>query len=221
MASGLTYKKMCNQVELILAQAFGAKDRLVSPALIQEWVNSAYQEVDRKLRWTRCTHVFDSVKDQAAYTITTRVREYIAVEMADANGKVYKLERISLNEYIHYRETSTTSSRPSYWVHHGDAFYLYPMPDETYSEDDEEGYRVTIYIVGEPADLSDDEDTPGWPAHLHQLVVTEALSYAYRLFAEEEKALALQAAVNAVVVTERREPAMDRGGKGKVEVPPL
>lgn len=212
--AGITYAQLKGSLRLMLPQIPGVNWRFVTDPLIEQWLNSAYQEVDRKLRWTRCDHTFRTVKDQVEYVIPTVVREYIAVEMTDEDDNVYELKRIGLPEYIQRRASSTAAARPQCWVHHGDKFKLYPKPDS-------DAYSVTIHIVVEPPNLSVNEDQPGFPAHLHQLIIDQALVYAHRQFGDLDAAVALDAVTETKLKDERKEPALDRGGSGRVARPPV
>lgn len=212
--AGITYAQLKGSLRLMLPQIPGVNWRFVTDPLIEQWLNSAYQEVDRKLRWTRCDHTFTTVEDQVEYVIPTVVREYIAVEMTDEDDNVYELKRIGLPEYIQRRASSTAAARPQCWVHHGDKFKLYPKPDS-------DKYSVTIHIVVEPPNLSVNEDQPGFPAHLHQLIIDQALVYAHRQFGDLDTAVALDAVTETKLKDERKEPALDRGGSGRVARPPV
>jgi len=219
--SGITYAGLRGSLKLMVDRIFKADRRFVTSELIAQWVNSGYQELDRKLRWTRCNYWFTTTADTAEYTIPTAVREYIEVQMTDADGNVCKLKRISLGEYISYCATSTESGEPKYWVHHGDKLILYPTPDKATEAQPEDIYTVKIWGVVEPGDMSSDDERPGFPAHLHQLIIDQALVYVYRYFGQIEQAEGLDAYIETKIASERKEPAMDREGSGRVQPPPL
>jgi len=209
-AAGLTFAQLKDQLNVIALTMLGEQRKYVSPAALSQWVNSGYQEIDRKLRWTRCTYDLETVTDHDTYIVPSSVREYLEVRYTDDADQVRALEPMSLREMIAKQRSSTNSGDPHYYAHHGDRLYLYPAPDTG-------GEGLRIYIVGEPPDLSDAADTPGFPAHLHELIVDQALVYLCRHFGQLDQAMKQDAYIESKLATERVEPAVERTGPQRIQ----
>ncbi|HUW16692.1 MAG TPA: hypothetical protein VMW94_06410 [Actinomycetes bacterium] len=210
MASGgYTYIQMQKLVRLAVRRGHGEDARYVDD-LVPYFVNDAYLELDRKLRWTRCTYTLTLAQSDNEYDIPSSVREYLAVLLTDEDGNVKRLEALSLDEWIDRRAQRDAESEPNFYIQHGDRFYLYPTPDTS-------GETVTIYVVGEPPALSDDSDKPGFPVHLHQLIVTMALAHIDRHLGNVELATQQEAYVEMKIGREVKDAAMKRGGSGRVK----
>lgn len=212
---GLTFQEMRDQLDIIALKLLGDERRYVSAVALGRWVNSAYHEIDRKLRWTRCTYEFTTVADQDVYVIPSSVREYLAVSYTDDADQVRDLEPMSLGRMVALQAAlGTDSGDPSRWAFHGDRFYLYPPPETA-------GETVKVWTVGEPPKLSNDDDKPGFPAHLHELVVDQAIVYLLRHFGQLEAATKLDQYIEAKIAAERLEPAIERTGPERIEPPPF
>lgn len=203
---GLTLAQMRDQLELAVVNAFPANANQLTPANLTGWLNSGFQELDRDLRWTRCTHTFSTVANQSEYVIPVEVREVLIVEFTDADDALHKLRPIGPEDWIDRRVDSDLAGTPEFYWHHGDKYNLYPKPDATLAD------AVKFWIVSEPPDLALDADTPGFPSHLHQRVIDYALVYVYRHFGQFIYAQQLRAGLHAEIMEERHEPAIRRGG---------
>ncbi len=103
MASGgFTYIQVRKLVSLASARIFGDDRRYVED-LIPYFVNSAYHELDRKLRWTRCTYTITTVEDQEEYDVPSSVREYLHVTYTDANSNLSMMEPYDWVEWTEAR----------------------------------------------------------------------------------------------------------------------
>jgi hypothetical protein len=172
-------------------------------------VNDAYHEIDRRLRWTRCTYDIATVDGTYEYIVPSSVREYLQVSFTDADGNITRLEPMSLDEWIDDRGTTDFEGTPEHYIQHGDRIYLYPTPDTS-------GQTVTIYVVGEPPSLSADDDKPGFPVHLHQLCIRQAVARCMRHLGMQQDARTEEAFVDLKIDEESRSAAMKRGGSGRV-----
>lgn len=209
MASGgYTYGQLQQAVRLAVQRAHGDDWRFVDD-LIPYFVNDAYLEIDRRLRWTRCSYTVTLVDGTTEYNLPSTVREYLIVYLTDEDNNVKRLEPLSLDEWIDKRAAADSEGEPNYYVQHGDAIRFYPTPDTS-------GETVTIDIVAEPPALSDATDKPGFPVHLHQLIVTMALAHIMRHLGEVEKATQQEAYVEMKLSREAKGSALQRGGSGRV-----
>lgn len=208
VVGGLGLAEMRGNLDGMVHRLYGADARYITPAFLDQWLNSAYQEVDRKLRWTRCNYEFATVAEQAEYVIPVEVREVLAAEYLPT-GASRTLREISLDEYLDRRAASAQSGDPAYFMHHGDKTELYPAPRT-------EGEVVKLWIVTEPPNLAADGDRPGFPAHLHQRVVSLALSYALEFMGQYADGQRLREALLLQLEGERREPAVHRSGSNRL-----
>ncbi len=208
-AGGYTFQELKNELLLIIRRTWPGQSDLVNDLLLNKWINSAYQEVDRMLQWSRGTYAITTTAAEEAYDIPTNVRVYTLVEYVHSDNTIVKLAEIDLEAYLDKRVTSTASGVPLYWCHHGDQFYLYPPPDLT-------NETVTIWAILEPANLADDDDKPGFPAHLHPLIIDMGLAYAFRYFGEEEASIATRQAVDTRIQRERLENPVQRQGGNRI-----
>lgn len=208
-AAGLTLAKMVSEMQMLVRREWPEDARLFTPSLLKQWINNAYQELDRRLRWTRCEYPFDVVENQHRYIIPSRVREWLLVEYQDDNGNRHKLQHLSLEEWGTKFNSTGVTGRPTHYVHHGDKLHLYPTPDDTVA-------TVTIYGCMEPYELTGDDDKPGFPAHLHDYIVHLATARAYRFMGHPQIALNIEGFVDSHVQEERREAAIERGGSGGI-----
>lgn len=210
MASGgLTYAQMVSMMRLIVRRHYADDARYVQD-LLPYFVNAAYHEIDRKLRWTRCTYDITTVAEQREYVVPSSVREYLHVTYTDDESNLAILEPISFREWTEERALSDDSGTPSFYVHHGDRIYLQPMPETA-------GETVTIYVVGEPPTLANDDDKPGFPVHLHELIIDQALVYVHRHFGETQTSVQLDEIIQRKLDYEAHAAAIKRGGAGRVE----
>jgi len=205
--AGLSLAKMHSELSMIVRREWPESARLFPPSLLKQWLNNAYQELDRRLRWTRCEYTFDVVEDEHRYLIPSRVREWLLVEYQDDSGNRFKLKHLSLDEWGAKFNSTSVTGRPTHYVHHGDKLHLYPTPDATVA-------TATIYGCMEPYDLTGDDDVPGFPAHLHDYIVHLATARAYRFMGHAQEALNIEGFVDAHIQAERREAAIERGGSG-------
>ena len=209
MASGgYTYAQMKSMVNLAVARLAGDDRRFVLD-LVPYFVNDAYHEIDRRLRWTRCTYDIATVDGTYEYIVPSSVREYLQVSFTDADGNITRLEPMSLDEWIDDRGTTDFEGTPEHYIQHGDRIYLYPTPDTS-------AQTVTIYVVGEPPSLSADDDKPGFPVHLHQLCIRQAVARCMRHLGMQQDARTEEAFVDLKIDEESRSAAMKRGGSGRV-----
>ena len=209
MASGgLTYAQMVSMLRLQSARAF-KEDARYTQDLIGIFVNAAYHEIDRKLRWTRCTYDITTVADQVEYIVPSSVREYLHVEYEDEDETLSELVAIDFHDWTEKKYYDEDSGTPQNYVQHGDRLYLYPPPENA---DD----TVTIYTVAEPPTLADDGDKPGFPVHLHQLIVDQAAAYLHRAQGDLETYARLDNIVQHKLDEEAHGSALKRGGSGRV-----
>lgn len=205
----MTFDALKGDLDAICHRMYGNDARFITAGFIAEWINSGFQEVDRKLRWTRCNYTFTTTAGTAEYVIPVEVREVLAVQYTDAAADLSQLREIGLDEYLQKLIDSDDRGAPLYYMHHGDKFELYPTPD-TSTE------TIKLWIVTEPPDLSADSDTPGFPSHLHQRVVDFGQCYAMRHMGQYRDAQALRMALLEELAVERREPAVHRGGSDRM-----
>jgi len=180
---GLTFAQIRSTIQLAL---HGHGGRVLEVSLINQWINSAYIEVDRRAQWTRTVETITTVADQEEYTRPGDVEAIVAIRAVmytDEDGKVWPLSEKSMEEHIRLLQDSTTAGAPLYYVMEGDSVFLYPTPDTA----DE---TMKMYCLGTPSKLANDEDKPTFACHLHDLIITAALSDAYRHIDEEELGLA-------------------------------
>ncbi len=210
MASGgYTYGQLQQAVRLAVKRAHGDDWRFVDD-LIPYFVNDAYLELDRRLRWTRCTYTITLTEGTMEYTVPSMAREYLLVYHTDSDGNVKRLNSLSLAEWIDLRAQSDSEGTPEYYVQHGDAIRFYPTPDTT-------GETVTIEVVAEPPALSDSSDKPGFPVHLHHLIITMALAGVLRHLGYVDKATEQEIYVQRILDREVKGSALQRGGSGRVQ----
>ncbi len=210
VVGGLTFRQMRDELDLIISNTWGDGERLVGADLIGQWINLGYQELDRKLRWTRCEYVFPTVAEEEEYIIPCQVREVLAVTYTTASGTMRRLTELDFDSWIDARVGSDEAGDPEQFLHHGDRFYLYPKPltaDEV----------VTLYIVTEPPNLEEDDDRPGFPAHLHSRIIDLAFAKALRFFSRYVDAANLEAHVDSQLALEKKMPAVHRDGRGKAK----
>jgi hypothetical protein len=211
---GMTYAELRTELDQMIRNTWdGSRDK-VTPAFIAEWVNLGYQEVDRKLRWTRCDYQWETEAEEPEYTVPCEVREVLAVTYTDLAGKLTRLEVMDMDDWIDARVSSDTSGTPRQYMQHGDKFYLYPKPAASVEV-------VMIYIVTEPPNLSKDADRPGFPAHLHSRILDLAFCKALRLFSRFTDAVNLEAFVDEQLMRERKEPAARRASGNRARPPNL
>jgi len=208
-SGGYTYAQLKQAVELTIARFAGDGRNFVNP-LVPNWVNDAYHEIDRKLRWTRCTYDILTVDGTDEYVVPSSVREYLWVKFVDAEGHYYTLEPLTIGEWVKKQGSSTAENEPRFYVQHGDRIYLYPCPDA-------DSETVTIYVVGEPPRLADDSDKPGFPVHLHQLVVQKASAMAMRHLGMFDEAMQQDLYIEQRLDDEKKASAIQRGGSGRVQ----
>lgn len=204
-AGGLDFHNMLSEMQLAVRHHWPEHPNLFTDAILKMWINAAFQEVDRKLRWTRCTYQFDTVDGQDQYEIPSRVREWLMVRYNDDDTQT-QLHPMSLDEWASEWGNATTTATPTHYIHHGDKLHLYPTPNTT-------GDTVTMFGVIEPTNLEADADKPGFPAHMHRYVVKLAMAEAYSFMGEESQAMTVEGFVNKQVMEERRDRATERGGK--------
>ena len=124
MASGgYTYAQMKSLVQLAARRVAGDNDRFVLD-LVPYFVNDAYHEIDRRLRWTRCTYDIATVDGTYEYIVPSSVREYLQVSFEDTDGNISRLEPMSLDEWIDARGTTDFEGTPEHYIQHGDRIYL-------------------------------------------------------------------------------------------------
>jgi hypothetical protein len=210
MASGgYTYKQMQDVVRLAMRRQLGDDCRYVDD-LVPYTVNDAYHEIDRALRWTRCTYDITTVASDNEYIVPSSVREYLEVKYTTDSDSVRRLEPLSLDEWLEKQESSTSEGTPSYYIQHGDRVYLYPTPDT-------DGETLTIYVVGEPPRLAANDDKPGFPVHLHQLITRLACARLRQHVGDMEEGMAQELYVQQKIRQETMDAAMKRGGSGRVK----
>ena len=210
MASGgYTYAELQQRVRLETARIAGDDRRFVEK-LIPFFVNDAYQEIDRDLRWTRCTYDVVTVDGDDEYLIPSLVREYLWVQYTNAEGQISTLEPLSLGELVQKRSESTVENEPKFYCHHGDRMYMYPTPDAS-------GETATVFSVSEPPRLVNDSDKPGFMVHLHELIARLATARVLRHLGMFQEAMAEEAYVAQRIESERKEAAVVRGGSGRVQ----
>ena len=209
--SGLTLRQMRSMLDAMIGRAWGTEVRTVSAALEDAWINNAYQEIDRKLRWSRTAEDYTTTAETETVTLDVTVREILAVEFQDVSEDTWvEIDPLTLSEFLANRAGTTESSTPTAYYHHGQGIYLSPMPDTSSDV-------VRVWAVIDPPDLSGDEEKPPWPSHLHGYVVEMAFAYAHMYFDEVEKFLALKTHVEQALLGERLEPAVKRSGAAKMK----
>ena len=209
--SGLTLRQMRSMLDAMIGRAWGTEVRTVSAALEDAWINNAYQEIDRKLRWSRTAEDYTTTAETEHVTLDVTVREILAVEFQDVSEDTWvEIDPLTLSEFLANRAGTTESSTPTAYYHHGQGIYLSPMPDTTSD-------LVRVWAVIDPPDLSGDEEKPPWPSHLHGYIVEMAFAYAHMYFDELEKFLALKTHVEQALREERLEPAVRRSGASRMK----
>jgi len=209
--AGLTYGDLKSMVHQAVLRTWPQWERLIPQAFVEKWVNSAYQELDRKLRHSRTNVTFTTTAGTEEYALSSVVREVEAVVWADASDgdRQTELDGLSLSEWLKKKHDSTDSGNPEYYLQHGDVLYLYPPPDTT---------SDTIYVWGvmEPTNLSGDEEMPGFAANLHILIVDLAVAYAAQHVGDLAIAQSLRRNLYEVLHAERYEPQVKRTGPDRM-----
>lgn len=195
---GMTRAEMVGLLEIFVRENFGDSAlKVFGLVLMQRLINLGHQEVGQKLRWRRETSTIDMIADTYEYDVALTSRLWERVEYYDdSSDAVRVLEPIAVDRWIEYREKAKSASGcPTYYCREGAVVRLHPTPDDS---DD----YVTVHGVLDISDLTDDDETPEYPPHLHMHCVSLAISYAYKLMGEHTKALQAEGLVDAQLATE-------------------
>ena len=125
-------------------------------AVIPDFISLAGKQIERELRHfkmiNRATATIDSRYSQLPSDWLETVRFHIT------SGTTYRLELISLDDMVEYRQNnSNTSGTPRFYAHVGDSVEIYPSPDGSYDTE-------MMYYQSIPA-LSD-SNTSNWVLEL-------------------------------------------------------
>jgi len=211
VACGLTYAEIRSTIGLAL---HGHGGKIVETSLINQWINQAYVEVDRRAQWTRTVETVTTVAEQETYDRPGDVEGIVAVravKYTDTDGNVWPLSEKSMEEHIRLLQDDTTSGDPLHYVLDADTIYLYPTP-ETADE------TLTMYCLGTPSKLEEDDDKPSFACHLHDLIITAALAKAYRHIDQDELGLAYEAVFEQQLDRAARRADMNRAASSNTSV---
>ena len=207
VVGGLNFAELKGMVQAAIPRVYPEQSRfLLAGTLVSEWVNMAYQELDRKLRWSRAYVDLTTVADDEDYDFSVTVREVEMVEYQDASeDTVFELQPMDRREWLIKRGESTDSDTPTHYFRNGQVIYLYPVPDTA-------GDTVRLWSVMEPSDMVGDEEKPPFMAHLHGFIVDLAMANVMSHVGDFGMATQTRLYVDAQIEAERLEPAVKRSG---------
>lgn len=209
-ACGLTLAEMRSTLQLGIRM----HQRTIEKTLYDQWINAAYLEVDRRVGHTWTIETITTVAEQDLYTRPGDVESIVAVrtvKYTDADGAIRPLAEISMDELVRNLSDDPASGDPEKYVLHGDILYLYPTPDT----DDE---TLQMYCLATPPELEADDDKPGVPCHLHDLIITGALGKAYRHIEQDELGLAYEGVFEAELQRAAKRSEMNRAASTRISV---
>ena len=120
--------------------------------VIPDFISLVESDLNRKLRHYKMIERVDATLDSRYVQLPANWLE--TMRMAITSGNTYRLESISIDDMLQYREdTRDQSGRPKFYAHIGEAIEVYPTPDAEYT------MQLTYYE--EIAPLSD-SNTYNW-----------------------------------------------------------
>ena len=212
VVGGLTFGQLKGFVRQAIRRTYPQQAALlIAGDLVDRWVNSAYQELDRKLRWSRAYVDLTTVADDEDYDFSVTVREIELVEYQDVSeDTVFELPELDIKEWLAKREADgTDSGTPEYFFRNGQTMYLYPVPDTAAD-------TVRMWAIMEPSDLVGDEEKPPFMAHLHRFIVDLAMCHVMSHVGDFGLSTQTQMYVESQIASERLEPAVKRSGPDRI-----
>lgn len=208
--AGWTFGQLKASFDLGGDRLFGADKRFIHPTLRDQWINEAYQQLCRELRWPREQYEVTTTQDISSYEVPARIRRWEVLQYADTNDNNSELAQLSISEWIDRLGDGSARGRPTHYLRDGETLYLWPTPDTT----DE---TVTIWAAVEAANLSEESETPGFAADLHQLILRLATAYALEFLGRFEEAAQREGVVLGRLAGVKRDWTLDRGRPARVE----
>lgn len=202
---GLTFEEMVGLLRIFIVNTFGeAQENMFSRALLKQLINMGYQELGQKLKWRREDCTTSAVADTYAYDVSLSSREWDLVQYYDdSSEKSHILRELSLAEFREKYNDNDTSAVPVNYARYGDEIYLYPVPDDG---DD----TFTISCVMDLADMTEDDETPPYPPHLHPIIVDLAIAQVYRLAGQAQLSAATESYADTQIARERTDTTVRR-----------
>lgn len=202
---GLTFSELVGLLEIFIMNNYGdAGEGMFSRTLLKQLINIGHQELGQKLKWRRESCSIDVNEDDWDYDVSLSSREWELVRYYDDSASKHRILRpLGLEDWREKYHDNTTSGTPTHYSRFGDEIYLWPVPDD---DDD----TCTIECIMDVADLSDDDETPTYPPHLHSLIVNLAMAYVYRLAAQPGEAAATEELADRQISRERTDTTIRR-----------
>ncbi len=205
---GLTFGQLRGEFDLHLLRWYPDAARYVTGDLRDKWLNAAYYELDRVLRWTRTYTDVTMVSSTQNYTKPDTVREILTAEIIWDTSYYYPIERIDIKEFVAKRTSLDADGRPTHYALNGNQFWMYPTPDASGT--------LRLWTLTDPAELANESDKPTFSPHVHEKIVDLALTYAMRYMGQVDKAVEYRNALLGQITIERSDPGVDRGNPGRI-----
>jgi len=153
----------------VLAHGF---DPNVYRTRIKNWLNEAQGRIARILELPSLytTSIITTVKDTDTYTLSNAIRINGITDPSSPMELTYINDPADVN---YYNYAGQSVGRPEYYTLSGQSsIRLSPVPDGAYS--------LTVDYYSAPTTLSADSDTSALPSDYHDIMISYALSRAYR-----------------------------------------
>lgn len=152
------------------------RDDLTS--VIPDFISLAEHQMERELRHYKMVNRANATIDSRFSQLPADWLETVRFHLS--SGDTYRLELISLDDMVEFREQNmNTAGRPKYYAHVGDTIEVYPTPDGEYTSE-------LMYYQSIPA-LSD-SNTSNWLLNLApDAYLYGALLQAAPYLAEDER----------------------------------
>lgn len=202
---GLSFAMMVGLLELFILNTFDEKlQNRFSRTLLKQLINIGHQELGQKLKWRREDCALAITADTYAYDVSLASREWEVVSWYDDSGEKYTLlQPLTLEQWREHYHDNDTPSTPTRYCRYGDQIYFWPVPDDS---DD----TCTITGIMDVSDLTEDDETPEYPPHLHTLIVDLAISYTYRIVGLPKDAAMTEELADRDIAREAHDPTIQR-----------
>lgn len=197
----MTFAQLKGQVLTAMEQWSLANQQLhpIFPEIVAEWVQAAIYKLDADLLWTQSRETFDTEASTRRYAVDEAI---LHIQTVTCDG--YEMTPLTVPEEVAKYEADDTESTPQYYSWFAAEIALYPVPSEA-------DLTVELWCNKRPDALSDDDDEPTLPAHVHPLLVDYALYQAFRHVGDVEHAGACLAMYRAAREEEQSNMLNTRG----------
>jgi hypothetical protein len=153
----------------VLAHGF---EQSVYRSRVKNWLNEAQGRIARilELPTLYTTTVISTVKDTDTYTLNNAIRINGITDPSSPSELTYVNDPADVN---YYNYAGQSVGRPLYYTLSGQSSIRFsPVPDSAYS--------LTVDYYAAPTPLSADGDISALPSDYHDIMISYALSRAYR-----------------------------------------